>query len=106
MLLPLSLCAYNPVPTLERAIELGGEGAPPGLPADEPLGGNPPFIVLFDPLDIGGEANCPREFGLKGESVSSVWYLEIPDHSLSPTETGDMGPFRPFIVEAGEICGG
>jgi len=42
---------------LDRAIELGGEG-PPGLPAEDPLGGNPPpFIVPFEPLDIGGEAS-------------------------------------------------
>ena len=107
-LLPLSLCAYNPVPTLDLAIELGGDG-PPGLPADDPLGGNPPpFIVPFEPLETGGEASCPRLFGFGkyGESLSRVWYFEIPDHSLSPTETGDKGPFRPFIVDAVEICSG
>jgi hypothetical protein len=97
LLLPLSLCAYNPVPTLDRAIEAGGEG-PPGLSPDDPLGGNP-FIVPFEPLEMGGEASCPRLLGEYGESLSRpFWYFEIPDHSLSPTETGDKGPFRPFIV--------
>jgi hypothetical protein len=63
LLLPPSLGAYKPVPTLERAIEAGGEG-PPGLPDEDPLGGNPPFIVPVEPLDIGGEASCPRLLGL------------------------------------------
>lgn len=84
--------------TLDRAIDAGGEG-PPGLPED-PLGGKPPFMTPLDALDIGGEASCPRFMGLGeyGESESRVWYLDMPDHSLPPTETGDKGPLRPFIA--------
>lgn len=64
LLLPLSLPAYRPVPTLDLAIDAGGDG-PPGLPPDIPLGGKlPPFIAPFEPLEIGGEASCPRLFGL------------------------------------------
>ena len=86
--------------TLDLAIDAGGDG-PPGLP-DEPRGGKlPPFKTPFEPLDMGGEASWPRlELGLGeyGESVSRVWYLDMPDHSLPWTETGDKGPFRPFMV--------
>lgn len=91
--------------TLDRAIDAGGEG-PPGLAPLDPLGGKPPpFITPLEPLDIGGEASCPRfiGFGEYGESVSRLWYLDMPDHSLPPTETGDNGPLRPFIaVNVGE----
>lgn len=48
---------------LDRAIELGGDGAPPGLPPEEPLGGKPPPFMVLEPLDMGGEASCPRLFG-------------------------------------------
>ena len=84
--------------TLDLAMDAGGEG-PPGLPVD-PRGGKPPFITPLDALDIGGEASCPRFIGLGeyGESVSRFWYLDIPDHSLPPTETGDKGPLRPLIA--------
>jgi hypothetical protein len=66
-------------------------------------------MVLLEPVDMGGEASWPRLLGLaaaKGPSLSPDWYLEIPDHSLPPTETGDKGPFRPFIVETEEVCFG
>lgn len=89
---------------LDRATELGGDGAPPGLPPGEPLGGKPFMLLPLEPLDIGGEASWPRLFG-PGEYVESFWYFEIPLHSLPPTETGDKGPLRPFIVDAVEICG-
>lgn len=56
---------------------------------------------------MGGEASCPRllfaagEYGRYWDSLFSVpAYLLIPDHSLPPTETGDSGPLRPFIVVA------
>ena len=84
---------------LDRATDDGGEGPfESPSPREKPL----PFIVLFEPLEMGGEANCPRLFGEYGESVSRVWYFEMPDHSLPPPiETGDKGPAsRPFIVFA------
>lgn len=57
LLLPLSLWGYMPVPTLDLAMDDGGEG-PPGLPVEDPLGGNTaPFMILLEPLEIGGEAS-------------------------------------------------
>ncbi len=94
------------MPTLDRAIEAGGEG-PPGLSPDDPRGGKPPFIVLLEPVETGGEASCPRFVGLMaeyGEPLSGPWYFVIPDHSLPPTETGDIGSFRSFIVGDAQMC--
>lgn len=33
------------------------------------------------------------------------WYLEMPDHSLPPKETGDSGAFRPFMISGENIQG-
>jgi hypothetical protein len=52
------------VPTLDLAIDAGGEGPPP-LATEEPRGGNMvAFIMPFELLEMGGEASCPRLVGL------------------------------------------
>lgn len=53
------------MPTLDLAMELGGEGLP-GLPLGPrgmPLGGGGPFMTFNDPLETGGVAVADRLYG-------------------------------------------
>ena len=58
-----------------------------------------PFMPLEDP-ETGGVAKLPREPGIGGEYVSTPWYREMADHSLSATESGDRAPDGRFIVHS------
>lgn len=85
-------------------MDAGGEG-PLGI-SPGPLGKPPPLIVPpLEPLDTGGDINCPRLFEGYCEFSSSPWYFEIPDHSLPPPiDTGDNGPALRFIVGLSLYC--
>lgn len=88
---PLTLFAY----VLERATDGGGEGPPTLLgPA-----GNP-FMFPFPAAESGGEMR-PRLLLLYGSPLAGFGYLEVPNHSVPPTETGESGAFRVFMVWVG-----
>ena len=103
-MLPAMLGAYRPVPSLDRAMELGGEGFP--LLGRLGASFDMPSVCVVSALEwpeVGGVIKFPLPRDGAGDGPESppsgLWYRWIGDQSpLLSKETGERGPLRALMT--------